>query len=358
VTLLALSLGLALSAALPAESLPPPSPAAVMAVPSPFSASADSGWSAVADARGSTGFARDLDAWLALHPHGPLAARALVEKAALHDHLAEADGLLRRAIKEGRGGEDGAAAALELARLEYAQGWPAAALATLDAADAWPRAEECQAQWLYWRGQSRLALKLWRPAEEDFRQLEALWPHDSNAEAARLGGADCEAGLGEDEAAAGAYDSLAADGGPFAAQALWGLGTLRLSEGRLEEARGAYLRLRSSYPASFEAQAVPTELKSIAALARSPVPASTPAVGARRGRWSVQVGAYSKPRWADALARQLRRHRFRVKVQRKNFDGRVLYLVQVGPYTSRNRAAAAALVLQSREKLPFNLVAE
>jgi tetratricopeptide (TPR) repeat protein len=257
----------------------------------------------------------------------------------------------------GSGGEAGSAACLELARLEYADGRPDAALADLEAADAWPRAAALQPEWLYWRGQSRLALKLWAPAEHDLRQLAAFWPNDAHAGAARLGAADCEAALGDDQSAAVAYDSLAVDGGPFVAQALYGLGTLYQGQGRLAEARQAYQRLRTDYPSSFEAQAVPARLAEIAALARIQAGAQAH-VGVRRGRWSVQVGAYSRRRWAEDLARPLRRHRFRVKVLPKDVDGRVLYLVQVGPYASRPKAAAAAEVLHSREKLPFNLVEE
>jgi hypothetical protein len=254
------------------------------------------------------------------------------------------------------GGVSGSAKALSQARLDYAQGRPDAALAELEGADALPRDASIQPEWLYWRGQSRLALKLWGPAEEDLRQLRALWPGDPYAEAAELGVADCEAALREDDAAGESYSAVAQGKGAFVAQALWGLGILRLRQGRLDEARGALVALRTDYPESFEAQSVGGQLDKIAALRRRQPPA--PLAARLRGRWSVQVGAYSRLRWASDLARQLRRHHFRVKVHRKNLDGRVLYLVQVGPYGARSSAAAAAEILQSREKLPYNLVAE
>jgi tetratricopeptide (TPR) repeat protein len=325
VILLTLGLGLALSRPLPAESDPTP-----LTMPHLAGASPSAAFSTVSANSG---------------------------EADPGDALTDAEGRLRQAMAAGAGNESGTAATLELARLEYADGRAAEALADLEAADAWPREGVQQPEWLYWRGQSRLALKQWTPAEHDLGQLAALWPNDPHAGAARLGAADCEAALGEDASAAVSYNSLAVDGGPFAAQALYGLGTLYQGQGRLAEARQAYQRLRTGYPASFEAQAVPARLAEIEVLA--PLQARSQArAGGRRGRWSVQVGAYSKLRWAEALARPLRRHHFRVKVLKKNVDGRLLYLVQVGPYGSRPAAAAAAQILQSREKLPFNLVEE
>lgn len=326
--LLTLGLGLALCRPLPAQSDPTPLPMPHLAggSPAPAFVSVSAGSAAAGEADPG-------------------------------EALADAEGRLRQAMLAGAGDESGTAASLDLARLEYADGRPAAALADLEAAEAWPRAGDQQPEWLFWRGQCRLALKQWTPAEHDLRQLAALWPLDPRAGAARLGAADCEAALGEDESAAVSYDGLAVDGGPFAAQALYGLGALYQREGRLAEAAQAYQRLKTGYPASFEAQAVGARLSEIEALA--PLQAGSQArANGGRGRWSVQVGAYSKLRWAEALARPLRRHRFRVKVLKKNVDGRLLYLVQVGPYFSRPSAAAAAEVLQSREKLPFNLVEE
>ena len=312
-------------------------------------------WKAVEDARGGAASAQALRGWLQRPMGMPLAARALMEQASMRDDLAGSAMDFARAAGEGQGTAAGADASLELARLEYARGRPAEALAALDRADAWPREDALQAEWLYWRGQSRLALKRWDRADQDFRQLAALWPQSTRVDAAVLGAADCEMALGDFVRAQASYGDLTQAAGTFAAQGLWGLGTLFQKQGALDEADQAFSSLLKRYPASFEAQAVPGKLAETAASGR---PLGARGFARRQGRWNLQVGAFSKRRWAESLAAHLRRRHFKVKIQRSTLDGRILYLVKVGPYLSRPAAEAAAQFLQSREKLPLNLVEE
>lgn len=342
-TLFTLALGLALAApaaAEPRKAGPPDDPA----------------WTAVEDARSSTGFAQALDAFLLAHPHGPSAARALREQAGGLDDLGAAEALLHRATREGAGSAPGSAAALDLARLKYAEDRPEAALSALEAADAWPRPEALQPEWLYWRGQCRLALKGWQRAADDFRQLAAAWPRHARAEAALLGEADCEGSLGHDDTAAAVYGRVVAGNGSFTAQALWGLGTVRLRQLRIAEARDCFRRLQAGWPSSFEGHAAADKLAQIAALPKS---AAQPAPKPRlRGLWDIQVAAYSRLDSAKKRADLLHSHGFKVRVRLRRLDGRPLYLVKVGPYASRAKAEAAAAVLQGRENLPCYIVEE
>lgn len=330
----------------------PPEPGVVQVE---AAAPADDGWAAVEDARGGTGWAQALAGVLALHPHGLLASRALFEQAALDDDLGAASALLRRASQEGADHAEGSTAALALARLDFAQGRPEEALADLERADGWPRPEAIQAEWLYWRAQSRLALKGFRQAREDLRRLLALHPDSPRAEAALAARADCDLHCGDLKLAREAWTSLAQAKGDFAAQALWGLADLDQRQGRRDEAGRLYRRLMDLYPASFEAQAAPARLQ---ALARLPGTTPVKAAPAPRKRWWVQVGAYSRRASAQRQAQGLRRHRWRAVLEEHLVDGQRLYFVMVGPYADRARAAAGARALGAREKIDVRTVEE
>lgn len=312
----------------------------------------DNAWAPVEDARNSTRFAEALSSFLQAHPHGPQAARALAEQAAREDDLFKAEALLKQARSEGKGSEAGSAAALAQAHLEYAQDRPAAALQIMEEAEPWPRPEAIQAEWLYWRAQCRLVLKGWQRARDDLRQLAATWPKHPRAEEARLGQAECDAALGQDDSAAAGFTRLSS--GPFAAQALWGLASLRQRQGDVAEARRLFLRLRHDYPASFEAEGA---LARLDALAKLPQPTPAPAASKAKACW-LQVGAFSRQVSADKLARQLRAKGYKVKVQLRKVDGRSLRLVKAGPYASRAKAEAAGKRLAAKERMIFRIVEE
>lgn len=318
-------------------------------------ASTDPGWAPVEDARGSTRFAGALTTYLAAYPHGAPAARALLEQAAREDDLVKAGSLLRRARSEGAGTEIGSQAALDLARLEYAQDHAEAALLILDDADAWPRPDAQQPEWLYWRAQCRLVLKGYQRARDDFRHVAAAWPGHARAEACLLGEADCDAALKDDDRAVEIYQKLAKGQGPFAAQALWGLAALRQRQGSVDEARRLFAQVQARFPASFESHAAGKRLDE---LAKAPAPTPTPLARPRLGRFYVQVGAFSRRASAAKLAARLKSHRFLVKVQPRKLDGRPLYLVKAGPYASRAKAETEAHKLETREKLPQRIVEE
>lgn len=313
----------------------------------------DAAWKAVFAQKGSAAWPGALEAWLKQNPHGPLASLALTEKAALLDDLDQASALLRQARSEGQGSPAGSAAALELARLEYAQERVESALAVLEEADGWPRDEAIEPDWLYWKAQCRLVLKGFQRARDDFQHLAAGWPKHPRAQAALLGQAECHTALREFERAEALLRPLAEPGSPLAAQALWTWAGLKARQGDGEGARRYYARLKRDYPASFEASGVDAKLAELPA----PAPKATPKAAAAR-RWLVQVGAFSRKATADKLGARLRKGRYPVLVQARRVDGRMLYLVKAGPYRSRALAAAAARKLETREKLPQRIVEE
>jgi tetratricopeptide (TPR) repeat protein len=332
-----------------------PEPGVVQLDASGPGAAADDDRAAVEDARGTTGLARALEGYLALHPHGRAASRALREEAALPDDLAESAALLRRAREEGADYEEGSAAALDLARLEYAQGRPDSALLALERSDAWPRPASLQAEWLYWRAQCHLAQKGFRQAREDLRRLLTLHPDSPRAEAALAARADCDAHCHDDAAAEEAWARLVQGKGAFAAQALWGLADLRQRQGRREEARRLFQRLADAYPASFEAQAAGGRLE---ALAKAPAGRPVAPPPPLRRHWWVQVGAYSRQAKAQQLVHALKARRWKAMARPRTVDGQPYYFVTVGPYANKAKAQAAAQRLHAREKLESFLVEE
>lgn len=309
-------------------------------------------WQQVEDARGSTRFAAALEAHLKAYPHGPQAARALIEEALLEDDLVKAGATLRLARGEGSGSAYGSRAAFELARLEYAQDRAESAFNILLDADAWPRPEGLEPEWLYLRAQSRLVQKGYQRARDDFQHLAAAYPGHARYQAALLGQADCDAALKDDERAWDHYQALLK--GPFAAQALWGQATLRQRQGKDDEARKLYAKLVERYPASFEARAAQDKLVALAHVKSKPAAKPSPVLN----RWWVQVGAFSRKPSADKLAAKLKKRRYPVKVQGRQVDGRSLYLVKAGPYTVKAKADAAARRLETQDKLPQRIVQE
>lgn len=339
-----------LRAAAPAPSAEPEPGVVEVAEPAPEQ---DQAWTELLAKKGSEAWPALLQAWLKQNPHGRRASQALFEQAALEDDLTKASATLRLARGEGEGSDVGAAAALELAKLDYAQERVESAWATLQEAEDWPKSDDLQAEWLYWKAQCRFVQKGFQGARDDFQHLAAAWPKHPRAQAALLGQAECDTVLKAYDRAEPVFEALAKPGSSFAAQALWGWAGLKLRQGDTAAARALYLRLKAEYPASFEASAVDEKLAALPKAAAAPTPA--PKAGAR---FAVQVGAFSHKASADKLASTLRKRRYPVLVQARRLDSRTLYLVKVGPYKLRAQAQRTAQRLASREKLPQRIIEE
>lgn len=332
--------------------------AGVVEIPSTPADRDEAAWKGVEDQRGKPGLAAALDAWLVAHPHGVLAARALLEQAAGEENLLAAAGTLRRARGEGSGTVWGSKASLELVKLEYAQDRIESALLIMDEADAWPRSEEMEGDWLFWRGQCRLALKGFERAKTDLERFAAAYPKHPKAPQAQLGLGECAAALKQDDVALKIFERIYQDPrSEFGAQALWGAATLRQRRAENAEAQRLFKRLRAQFPASFEATAAKDRLEQLAKLPEVK-PTPTPKPAAKAGRFYVQVGAFSKKASAQKLQKTLKARRYPALLMGRKQGGRTLYLVKTGPYKTRSAAEAAAHKLSTRDKLPQRIVEE
>jgi cell division septation protein DedD len=214
-----------------------------------------------------------------------------------------------------------------------------------------------EADWLYQRAQVHLGLMGFTQALASFEALLKGYPDHAQAASAALGRAECLAALRRDEEAARAFEAIyQAKGAMFAAQALWGAAVQRQRQGRLPEAKALYSRLRAEYPASFEAQAAKERLEA-PALAAVPTLAPPPKPKALQRRFSVQVGAYSKPAYAEKHARELRAKKYKVKVE-KSRAGSGLFLVKLGSYRNREEAQGMATRYSRRERAACQIVEE
>jgi hypothetical protein len=72
-------------------------------------------------------------------------------------------------------------------------------------------------------------------------------------------------------------------------------------------------------------------------------------------KWTVQVGMYTKRKWADAFASKLKKHYRTVRVSQEDKDGSLYFRVCVGRLDSRQEAASLAGRVHEREKIPFVL---
>jgi|GEM_PF-3999649 TolA-binding protein len=351
-----LFLGLGLASALRGGPAAPPAEPGVVQVDAPAPGGAD--WQAVEDARGTTGLAQALQDYLKVHPHGLGASRAMQEQAASMDDLGAAAALLEKARVEGGGDEAGSAAALSEAKLLYGMGEPGEALRVLAASDAWPRAGQDRGEWLYCRAQCRMLGKGYAGAREDLRTLLHDFPGGPRAESALASRAECDAALKDYGPAEEAWQKLSSDGGPFEAQAVYGLALLRQHQGRGADAQALFQRVVDRYPASFEARSAAVHLRALAGAPRPTLPAAARPAASRPGRWWVQVGAYARRASAQAESVRLAAHRWRASVAARVSDGHRLYLVRLGPFRSQPQAQALAKRLGLKEHLDPRVVGE
>ena len=333
--------------------------AGVVEIPAAAADQDETAWKAVEEQRGKPGFQAALGAWLLAHPHGVLAARALLEQASLQENLLDAAATLRSARGEGAAGVWGSKASLELVKLEYAQDRIESALTILDDADTWPRGEDIEGDWLFWRGQCRLALKGFERAKTDLERFAAAYPKHPKAPQAQLGLAECAAALKDDEGALKGFERIYQDPkSEFGAQALWGAATLRQRRQENAEAQRLFKRLKAQYPASFEATAAKERLEQLSKLP-PPRPTATPAPKPwpRAGRFYVQVGAFSKRATAQKLQRALKARRYAALLVAPGARTR-FYIVKVGPFRTRAAAEAGGRKLSSHEKLTQQRIVE
>lgn len=91
----------------------------------------------------------------------------------------------------------------------------------------------------------------------------------------------------------------------------------------------------------------------------SPPPAATPKpekATAKKERFLVIAGSFSKLAQAQALAKRLQGKKYQAQVTKIKVKGKTQYLVRLGPFTEKKTAESAANNLKSREHLQPRLV--
>jgi cell division septation protein DedD len=172
-----------------------------------------------------------------------------------------------------------------------------------------------------------------------------------------LGLGECAAALKQDDVALKTFERIYRDPkSEFGAQALWGAATLRQRRAENAEAQRLFKRLRTQYPASFEATAARDRLEQLAKLPQV-TPTPTPKARPKAARYYVQVGAFSKKITAQKLQRTLKTRRYPVLLVPPSSRSHY-FIVKTGPYKTKALAEGAAHKLSTREKLPQRIVEE
>jgi TolA-binding protein len=275
-------------------------------------------------------------------------AKAAFEKAQGIENLEEAAAAYREAARQDPAGEWGLRAALELGRQEYALGRPEAAMMIFDKISEDGLEGEAKAQLLYWRAQSRLSLKGFQKAQDDFESFLKAYPGHALADSASLAVADCDSVLGNTEAAVAGYQKLYQDPpSSVASRALFQAALLQQHAGHPEESRKLLEKLSTAWPDSMEASRAKEALAALPQAQASPVP--SPSTSPASAHFSVQVGAYARRAGAEELAERLKKKGYQVRLDKHAFGGQILNLVQVGYYESKAQAQKAALRMKRKE---------
>jgi TolA-binding protein len=276
----------------------------------------------------------------------PDEAGKLLAMARASENLEEAAGLFRKARDLQPQGESGALAALELGKQEYMLGRYESANAAFSP-DLEARLQgEAKGQLLFWRAQSRLALKAVSGAQDDFEAFLKLYPGHALADAARLSVADCDWAQGHAEAALKGYAELYEPPSSVAPQALLQASQILARQAKGPEARALLQKLLAAYPESLEASRAKEQLKSLPLAQPSPTPSAKAG-----GAYTVQVGAYVRRVGAYALFKKLKAKKYAVRLDKRVLSGGTFHVVQIGRYKDKAAAEAAAARLRRKEPL-------
>lgn len=210
-------------------------------------------------------------------------------------------------------------------------------------------AEEARAR--YWLGLSLVGAKNFPEARRHLQLLRANDAGTGLAEAASLSYADCLREEGSYASALVEYlrSTTRLGRSDWLPSALYGAGLCYERLNRLDEARDTYSRLASQFPSSFEAAVVRSKLLSTA----KPEVERVEVAG-----YTVQVGAFSQEANANKLVAALREKGVtESRVTRKERGGRVLFIVHLGEFSTREAAVRKGEELSTRFGLSYTVVA-
>ncbi|MBN1503901.1 MAG: tetratricopeptide repeat protein [Candidatus Eisenbacteria bacterium] len=212
-----------------------------------------------------------------------------------------------------------------------------------------PKREQVKAR--YWLGLSRMGSGNYTQSRREFEAVRTDDGGTGLSAAASLGVADCMRQEGSYAAALAEYTRLEAGpgGGDWMPQALHGAGVCLEKLKREAEAREVYGRLVREFPSSLEAVAVRSKLR--AGVGAAPQKAAV-------SGYTIQAGAFSQEANARKLVGSLTRKGVTgLSVAREERGGRVLFIVYLGEFPTREAAQEKMRELSARLGLSFGVVA-
>ncbi len=188
-------------------------------------------------------------------------------------------------------------------------------------------------------GEAHLALNEPEQAEQAFAQAFEKSPEPLVKQKALAGMADAEAGLKAYNQALSHYDQYLKDypQGSLTSHVLNQKSHLLALQGKKAQAMKTARQLAAAYPESEEGAKAQNQLK----------PASD------REAFTVQVGAFSKNKYAMHLENKLRTKGYNAYHLKVNLKGQMLIQVRVGQYSSEAFAEKIGEKLKQQEDLPF-----
>ncbi len=212
-----------------------------------------------------------------------------------------------------------------------------------------PKREAVKAR--YWQALSLLGAGSFAQSRKEFESVKADDAGTGLSDAASLGAADCLRQEGGYASALAEYTRLIArpGGSDWLPQALYGAGLCLDKLKRESEARQVYSRLVKEFPSSFEATAARGKLKGAAPAASQKAAAAG---------YTIQAGAFSQEANAMKLVSSLTQQGVKdLSVVREERGGRVLFIVYLGEFPTREAAQQTSKELSARLGLSCSVVA-
>lgn len=201
---------------------------------------------------------------------------------------------------------------------------------------------------LYLAGLCRLQMQKYAEAKSSFNDVLSQAGESDWAGPSLVGLAEAELGLKNAPAALNALDRYLKEypQGDFAARALAVKARAAESQGGTQASRGILQDLLARYAESDEAEQIRPRLS---ALPVKPGEAQT-------GKYTVQVGAFSRADYAQTLVERLRKKGYNAYLLETRQGEEVYHQVRVGQYASREFAQKIGEKLAGSEKLPYLVI--
>jgi len=209
------------------------------------------------------------------------------------------------------------------------------------------------AEALYWLASSKLAIGAADSAQFYFQRLVDRFRESPMASWAQLGLVDAHfihQAFPQAQAQCRAFLETYPDS-PLLPVALFRMAEIHQAVGEREEAESIFEKLVDEYPGTYQGQQARQQL-----LEWGWIGEQQDKQQVEEGKYAIQVGAFSKRANALNLQTQLSADGYQVEVVKKAGRRRILYLVWVGNYHSRQEAQGQAQILEKQRGLPYQII--